>query len=422
MKKILSVALVLVMLLGLIPTVVAEETKRYGVYFFKYYEGDDLSVLDDINMSNPFLDTEEGASYTTTLSSKREDKFIESVVVIMGENTPVYPTKNEDGSFLIDIPKVTGNIYIGVTTTFINTTFIGEHAYSYYITNLSHVTSKMCQDLKNDYPDILTTQIKPSGAYMTDDVFTPDEGYEIVDFKVSTSDNFNGNRHDMSDDKIKRNEDGSYTITVYGGSSMYITAVAVPLSEIPTTTEPTSTEITATVPTKPVDVAVKDVTLNKTKLTLNKGTFSTLKAVVTPNNATNKGVTFKSSNTKVAKVTSEGDVLAVGKGNCTITATSKSNSKIKDSCKVTVRQLVTKVQLNKTTLKGKVGKTYKLKAKVTPANANNKGLVWKSSNTKIAKVNQKGQVKALKKGNAVITATAKDGSNKSAKCKIKITK
>jgi hypothetical protein len=179
--------------------------------------------------------------------------------------------------------------------------------------------------------------------------------------------------------------------------------------------EPTTTP-------EPTIVNVQSLKLSKTNLVLNKGTFAVVNAKVNPTNATNKAVTWKSSNTKVAKVTSDGDVLAVGKGNCTITATSKANSKIKATCKVTVRQPVTKVKLSKTAVNVRVGKTYTLTAKVTPTNANNKKVSWKSSKSKIAKVNQNGKVTALKKGTTVITATAKDGSGKSAKCTVKVTK
>ena len=62
-----------------------------------------------------------------------------------------------------------------------------------------------------------------------------------------------------------------------------------------------------------------------------------------------------------------------------------------------------------------------LKATVLPNNAYNKSVTWKSSNSKIATVDKNGKVKALKVGNAIITATSTDGSNVSAQCKIKAT-
>ena len=91
--------------------------------------------------------------------------------------------------------------------------------------------------------------------------------------------------------------------------------------------------------------------------------------------------------------------------------------------KVTVKQPVTSVKLNRNsaTLKVKGNakqKTVTLKATVNPKNANNKAVTWKSSNAKIATVNSKGKVTAKKKGTCYIYATAKDGSKKSAKCKI----
>lgn len=418
MKKLLSITIVLIMLLGLIPTVVAEETKNYKIRFFQYDKYDSLYQLDYINFSNTKTEINEGDSYITKLSPKINTIEIDTLVVVMGENTPVYPTKNGDGSYLINIPKVSGDICIAVSIRDIGISLDGGNGYNYYITNLSHVSSKHCKEIKENYPEITTTQIKPCGTYVFNDVFTPDEGYEIVDFKVTISDNYNEYKHEVTseDSIITKNEDGSYKIIILGGSSIYVTAVAEPIDSL------TITKPSATASTKPENVEVKNISLNNTQLILNKGTFATLRAVVTPTNAKNKAVTWKSSNTKVARVTSSGDVLAVGRGNCIITATSKSNSKIKATCKVTVRQPVTKVQLRKTTVKVKLGRTYTLKAKVTPTNANNKHLIWKSNKPKIAKVNQNGQVKTLKKGTAVITVRAKDGSNKFAKCTVMVTK
>ena len=78
----------------------------------------------------------------------------------------------------------------------------------------------------------------------------------------------------------------------------------------------------------------------------------------------------------------------------------------------------TKITLNKKTAGLVKGKTVTLKATVTPDNASNKAVTWKSSNTKVATVDSKGKVKALKLGKATITATAADGSGVSASCQV----
>lgn len=68
------------------------------------------------------------------------------------------------------------------------------------------------------------------------------------------------------------------------------------------------------------------------------------------------------------------------------------------------------------------GKSVKLKAAVSPSNANNKKLTWTSSNKRVATVTSSGKVKAVAAGTAVITAKAKDGSGKKAVCKITVKK
>ena len=82
---------------------------------------------------------------------------------------------------------------------------------------------------------------------------------------------------------------------------------------------------------------------------------------------------------------------------------------------------VSSIKLNATSKTLYNGKSTTLKATVFPTNATNKSLTWKSSNTKVATVDKNGKVKALKVGNAIITATSTDGSNVSAQCKIKAT-
>ena len=165
---------------------------------------------------------------------------------------------------------------------------------------------------------------------------------------------------------------------------------------------------------------VTKLTLNKTSLTLMRNKTFALTVTASPSNANNKAVTWKSSNTKAATVDSKGNVKAVAKGIASITATAKDGSGVKAVCKVTVTQPVTKITLNKTSLTLNRGKTFTLKATAGPASANNKAVKWTTSNKAVATVTSKGVVKAVKKGTATITATAKDGSGKKAVCKITV--
>ena len=101
---------------------------------------------------------------------------------------------------------------------------------------------------------------------------------------------------------------------------------------------------------------------------------------------------------------------------------SKVQFTVTKDTKVTVNYIamVTKIKLNKTTLKLNKGKTYQLKATITPTNATNKNVTWSSNKKSVATVNSKGKVTAKKKGNCQIKATAKDGSKVSAICKVKV--
>ncbi|MGX8728359.1 MAG: Ig-like domain-containing protein, partial [Lachnospiraceae bacterium] len=159
---------------------------------------------------------------------------------------------------------------------------------------------------------------------------------------------------------------------------------------------------------------VASIKLSKTKGSMNVGKKSTLTATVSPSNAANPEITWTSSNRKVAAVSKTGVVTAVGRGECTITASTKNG--VSASCKLTVKQPVTKLTLTKTAAKVKKGKTVKLSVLVAPENASNKKVSWISGNSKIATVDANGVVKGIKKGQATITVVAMDGSGKTATC------
>ena len=169
------------------------------------------------------------------------------------------------------------------------------------------------------------------------------------------------------------------------------------------------------------NVAVTSVNLDTSELNLTEGERYELKATVSPFNATNKKVIFKSGNTSVASVTETGVVTAHKAGNTKVTVVTDDGGKTA-TCDVTVvakKYPVTGVKLNSTQEKLGVGETITLTATVTPSTATDKTVSWSSSNTSVATVSQNGEVSALKKGTATITVTTKDGG-KTATCKITV--
>ena len=162
---------------------------------------------------------------------------------------------------------------------------------------------------------------------------------------------------------------------------------------------------------------VTSIVLDKTSHEMTEGDEFTLTATINPSNATNKNVSWKSSNTSVASV-SNGKVTAVKAGSATITVTTEDGSKTA-TCEVTVNAKVypvTGVSLNQTSVSLTEGDDFDLTATVYPSNATNKKVTWSSSDTSVASV-KNGMVVAIKPGTAIITVTTEDG-NKTATCEI----
>ncbi len=161
-------------------------------------------------------------------------------------------------------------------------------------------------------------------------------------------------------------------------------------------------------------VAVTSVKLDKSEAALTVGGTVTLVATVAPENATNKKMTWKSDKTDIATVDANGKVTGVKAGTATITVTTEDGNKTA-TCKVTVQEAevkVTGVKLNKTELTLTEGGTFQFVATVTPTNATNKKITWKSSNTDVVDIDSGGLAGAMKEGTATITATTEDGSFK----------
>ena len=180
----------------------------------------------------------------------------------------------------------------------------------------------------------------------------------------------------------------------------------------------------STKPTDPVDpgqtVDVTSISLSSSSLTVAVGEAKDLTATVLPTDATNKEVTWSSSDSTVANYVN-GKVVGYKAGTASILATSVSNKDVSALCSVTVTNSVVhvnSVSLNKSSAEVNVGGTVSLSATVLPSNATDKTVTWSSSDTTVATVSN-GTVTAKAAGSATITVKTNDG-NKTATCNITV--
>lgn len=166
-------------------------------------------------------------------------------------------------------------------------------------------------------------------------------------------------------------------------------------------------------------ISLNSISIPK-NLQLKEQSSSTLNVTFNPSNATNKKVTWKSSNPNVATVDSSGNVKAKAPGTATITVISSDGGKVA-TCNVEVTALskkLTGISLNKTELSMELDTEETLTVIFNPEYAENKNIKWSSSNTKIAKVSN-GKITPVKPGKVEIKAVSEDG-NYEAVCQVTI--
>ncbi|MHC1684078.1 MAG: Ig-like domain-containing protein [Clostridiaceae bacterium] len=167
-------------------------------------------------------------------------------------------------------------------------------------------------------------------------------------------------------------------------------------------------------------VSVTGVSLDKEDSSVIIGGSTTLTPSIAPENATNQGVKWTTSDATVATVTN-GVVKGLKIGTVTITATTLDGS-FSDKCTITVTDnpdRVTGIDLDKTKLTLILGNSDLLTATIAPSTAKNKDVIWQSSNTNVATV-KGGLITAVNVGTTIITATSADGGQTST-CVITVT-
>lgn len=185
--------------------------------------------------------------------------------------------------------------------------------------------------------------------------------------------------------------------------SGYITKF--PIEKEPITTQPTETVAPTT---QAIDVA--SIIVHNTSIYLNEQ--KQIEYQVLPENATEKTIYWISNDDEIVSVDSNGIMTGNSIGTVKITAISKNGVKASFSVTVTNRNVdVSKIEIdNKYPAVMNNGATLQLNATVSPANATDKTIVWSSSNSDVASVNQNGLVTANNAGTAIITAKSSNAS------------
>lgn len=216
---------------------------------------------------------------------------------------------------------------------------------------------------------------------------------------------------EATNQKLSWKSDKESVATVADGK---VTAVGAGDATITVKTEDGEFTATCKVTVTNAVVSVESVSLDKTSETIYEGASLQLTATVLPENASNKKVTWSSSNSNAVSVDQTGKVTALAEGDAIITVTTEDGSKTA-TCTIVVEEApaqtvaVTGVTVAPTSLTLEIDEDAQLTATVSPANATNKEVVWSSNNSNAVSVDQTGKIVALAEGDATITVTTKDG-------------
>lgn len=157
-----------------------------------------------------------------------------------------------------------------------------------------------------------------------------------------------------------------------------------------------------------VGQSVTDIKLDDTTKTMYVGDSVRMPYIIAPTNATNKDVTWSTSNSAVASVDPNGQVSARSSGVAVIILKSVDGG-FMSTCTITVKQKATGIDFDVTSMELNVGQTYTIKVTAKPADATDFTLKWSSLDNAIATVDEKGTVTGKAVGKTVIMATASSG-------------
>lgn len=153
---------------------------------------------------------------------------------------------------------------------------------------------------------------------------------------------------------------------------------------------------------------------------LKKGQTKQLRVIISPGNASNRKITWRSTKKNIVSVTKKGKIKAKKPGKAYVVAMSNDGSRKTARILINVGIKVRKITMPTNSMTLDVSQTASVKGEVHPENATKKKLKYTSSAPEIVSVSSNGTVTGKAKGEATVTATSTDGSNKKVKCKVSV--
>ena len=338
------------------------------------------------------------------------------LVVSFGDLNKTALVKGESGTFSTTVTPYVGSLVagddyevtwasdkVGLTVTAATGAFVANTRGAYKVTaTATALDDETYRDATKEYNVTVTEPVVITAS----DVAVATGG-DAVAIGATTSDGYAGTlTYESADEDVATvDASGNVTAVAAGNTTITISATA-DAGHFYTAGDDVIINVTVTAP-----IEVTGVKLNKTSTTLLLGGTETLEATVSPNNATNKKVTWSSSDNTTVSVDENGVITALALTNGTpvvITVTTEDGN-FKAECAVTVNPIaVTGVSLKSSTTIEK-NKTETLTPTFNPENATDKTVLWESDNTDVATVSTEGVVTGVAAGTANITVTTNDG-------------
>ena len=368
------------------------------------YNSNNADYIKFKDSSNPTLDkniTKEVPVSDVTIDNLKTDYHIGDTAQIQ---TTILPTTAYDKTLTYS----SNNEAVATVSSTGLVTFIGAGSVTITAASINGINDTITFNVTKLVTDIVCSL--PSTNYYVGDTAT-------LGFVITPSDAPNKEVYFTS------NNSSVATIDRYTGSINFLKEGKVTLQVVHTETM-LHDEIDVTVLPKPVvDIPVTNIFVTESSVQLDKGEEYSLSYTVLPSDATNKNVTWSSSNTSVVTV-ENGVVKAINPGNATVTVTSVSNKEVSCTIPVNVKEIVPEIihvqmiQAPKT-LSLKVDEDVDINYTVLPTNATDKSVTFSSSNEEVATVDSSGNVVAVSDGTAKITITSND--NKEVTAEITVT-